>query len=139
MAGAACLRKVAPFLFEPMRLWLMLSLLPVLGLTEPLSETDYNKLFCDSVGGQTETRHYYTYAGGRSHIRVDCETHNRVYETGLDKRSSLDSIQQAIFFGVLTGKHPTVVIFNTDGFEGAFEYQIRTACKQVGIHYETYP
>ena len=106
----------------------MLSLLPVLGLAEPLSETDYNKLFCDRVGGQTETRHYYTYRGGRSYIRVNCETPNMVYEAGLDKRSSLDSIQQAIFFGVLTGKHPAVVIFNTDGLEGAFEYQIRTAC-----------
>ena len=35
-------------------------------------EADYNQKFCQSVGGQTETRHYYTYAGGRSHINVDC-------------------------------------------------------------------
>lgn len=33
-----------------------------------------------------------------------------VWEGGLDKRSSLDSIQQALFFSILTGKEPGVVI-----------------------------
>ena len=33
----------------------------------------------------------------------------------LDKRSSLDSLQQALFFSVLTGKRPAVVISGTDG------------------------
>ena len=103
------------------------------------SEADYSRQFCQSVGGQAETRHYYTYAGGRSYIQVDCETATTVYEGGLDKRSSLDSLQQAVFFGVLTGKRPAVVLFNTDGFEGMYEYQIRTACQQAGIRYEVYP
>ena len=103
------------------------------------SETDYNRSFCASIGGQTETRHYYTYKGGRSYINVDCETATMVYEGGLDERSSLDSIQQAIFASYITGKRPAVVIYNTDGKEGRFEYRIKTACQQVGVQYRVYP
>ena len=65
--------------------------------------------------GRRETRHGYTSAGGRSFVKVDCETSTTVYEGGLDKRSSLDSLQQALFFSVLTGKRPAVVIYDTDG------------------------
>ena len=43
---------------------------------------------------------------------VDCETDDTVYEGGLDKRSSLDSVQQAIFSTHITVKKPTVVIYN---------------------------
>ena len=82
-----------------------------------------------TVNGDTETRHGYTYGGGRSFVKVDCETSTTVYEGGLDKRSSLDSLQQALFFSVLTGKRPAVVIYHTDGKEGRFEYRIRTACQ----------
>ena len=53
-------------------------------------------------------------------MKVDCETSTTVYEGGLDKRSSLDSLQQALFFSVLTGKRPAVVIYDTDGKEGQF-------------------
>ena len=49
---------------------------------------------------------------------MDCETSNYVIEGGLDKRSSLDSLQQALFFSVLTGKVPIVVIYDTDGMVG---------------------
>ena len=120
-----------------MRITLILCLFQVSVSAEP-TEAELNRQFCQSVNGQTETRHFYTHAGGRSHTRVDCETHNMVYETGLDKRSSLDSLQQAIFFGVLTSKRPAVVLFNTDGFEGMYEYQIRMACQQAGVRYEVY-
>ena len=99
------------------------------------SEDDYNRQFCQSVGGQAETRHYYTYAGGRSHVRVDCETATTVYECGLDKRSSLDSVQQALFASHLTGKRPGVVIYDTDGREGRIEYRIRVAAQAAGVRY----
>ena len=56
----------------------------------------------------------------------------------LDKRSSLDSLQQALFFSVLTGKRPAVVIYDTDGQEGQFEYRIRTACQKSGVRYEVF-
>ena len=122
-----------------MRIALVLSLLPVVVLAEPLSEAELNRQFCQSVNGQTETRHFYTYAGGRSFIQVDCETATHVYEAGLDKRSSLDSLQQVIFAAHVTGKYPAVVIYDTDRKEGRFEYRIKTACQQIGIRYQVYP
>ena len=105
---------------------------------KPASEEEYNQRFCVTVNGETETRHRYTYAGGRSFVKVDCETSTTVYEGGLDKRSSLDSLQQALFFSVLTGKRPAVVIYDTDGQEGRFEYRIRTACQKAGVRYEVF-
>ena len=105
---------------------------------KPASEAEYNRRFCATVNGETETRHGYTYAGGRSFVKVDCETSTTVYEGGLDKRSSLDSLQQALFFSVLTGKRPAVVIYDTDGQEGQFEYRIRAACQKSGVRYEVY-
>ena len=62
------------------------------------------------MGGETEVRHEYTYPSGQSYIWMDCETADTVYEGGLDKRSSLDSVQQALFAASLTGKKPAVVI-----------------------------
>ena len=102
------------------------------------SEDEYNHRFCATVNGETETRHGYTYAGGRSYVVVDCETSTMVYEGGLDKRSSLDSLQQAIFFSYVTGKRPAVVIYDTDGQEGRFEFRIRTACQKAGVHYQVF-
>ena len=122
--------------------WRFLILLAGAVLSAPAcaetSEADYNRQFCQSVGGQTETRHYYTYAGGRSYVAVDCETATHVYEGGLDKRSSLDSIQQALFAGYITGKRPAVVVYDTDRLEGQFEYRIKTACQEAGVRYEVY-
>ncbi len=102
------------------------------------SEDDYNRWFCTMVNGETETRHGYTSAGGRNYVEVDCETGTMVYEGGLDKRSSLDSVQQALFFSHVTGKRPAVVIYDTDGREGRFEYRIRIACRKAGVRYEVF-
>ncbi len=102
------------------------------------SEEDYNRWFCTLVNGQTATRHGYTSAGGRHYVEVDCETGTLVYEGGLDKRSSLDSVQQALFFSHVTGKRPAVVMYDTDGREGRFEYRIRVACRKAGVRYEVF-
>ena len=102
---------------------------------QPSDEKTYNQAFCASAGGQTEVRHEYTYPTGQSYIRVDCETADTVYEGGLDKRSSLDSVQQALFFAHLTGKEPAVVIYDTDGQIGKYEHRIRVACKAAGVRY----
>ena len=108
--------------------------------TKRMSEDDYNKMFCASVGGDTETRHEYPkdeeqdkYPKG--YVKVDCETSDSVYEGGLDKRSSLDSLQQAVFFSVLTGKKPVVVIYDRDGKLGKYEYRIMKACEKVGVRF----
>ena len=69
----------------------------------------------------TETRHTCTYDGSSSFVKVDCEAGTTVYEGGPDKRSSLDSLQQALFFSALTGKQSAVVIYDADGKNGWFE------------------
>ena len=53
----------------------------------------------------------------------------------MDKRSSLDSVQQALFAGHVTGKRAGVVIYDTDGKEGRFEYRIKTVCQKAGVRY----
>ena len=93
------------------------------------NEKDANDAFCAQVGGQREVRHVYDYPTGSAYVFVDCETEERVYEGGLDKRSSLDSVQQALFFAHVTGKEPAVVIYDTDGQIGPYEYRIRVACE----------
>ena len=50
----------------------------------------------------------------------------------------LKHIKRALFFSVLTGKRPAVVIYDTDGQEGQFEYRIRTACQKSGVRYEVF-
>ena len=104
------------------------------------TEADYNKIYCDLIGGKTEVRHVYTTdAGETGFIIVDCETATEVIEGGLDKRSSLDSIQQALFFGYLTGKKPVIVIYDTDGIEGKIEYRLRIVTKLTGIAFTIFP
>ena len=112
---------------------------PALAFAQPTGEDAHNAAFCASVGGITEVRHGYTYPGGTGYVLVDCETADTVYEGGLDKRSSLDSVQQAIFFSVLTGKTPAVVVYDTDGVLGRFEYRIRVACEVVGVEFIRVP
>ena len=103
------------------------------------SEDTHNDAFCASIGGQREVRHDYTYPTGQSYVMVDCETAETVYEGGLDRRSSLDSAQQALFFAALTGKQPAVVIYDTDDRTGRFEHQIRVACEMAGVVFANMP
>ena len=61
------------------------------------SEDAFNDALCDTLQGETETRHRYGYGDGRrghSHVFVDCETDLFVVEGGLDKRTSLDSLEK---------------------------------------------
>ncbi len=76
-------------------------------------------------------------SGGTKSIRIDCETHDAVFEGGRDKRSSLDSIQQALFASTITGKKPVVVIFDSDGKVGQYKYRIETA-RKAGVAYQTF-
>ena len=102
-------------------------------------ENARNDAFCASMGGQTEVRHAYTYPTGQGYILVDCETADMVYEGGLDRRSSLDSVQQALFAAALTGKEPSVVIYDTDGRIGRFEHRIRIACELAEVRFVRVP
>ena len=97
------------------------------------NEKWYNARFCESVGGETENRLNYEYPDGKSYVKVDCETDTTVWEGGLDKRWSLDSIQQALFFASISGKQPGVVIYDTDGEFGMYEHRIKEACQLAEV------
>lgn len=102
-------------------------------------EADLLAILCAAfLGGEAEQSHAYSVGGDLHRIRVDCETETRVVEAGLDKRSSLDSLQQAMFAASVTGKAPMVAIFDTDGREGPYELRIRRAAKRAGVDYEVW-
>ncbi len=103
------------------------------------NEAALNKALAAKIGGRTEVRHYYFASGRRYYVRVDIETDSHVIEGGLDKRSSLDSVQQATFAAHLTGKRPRVIIYDRDGKEGPFEYRIRIAAQALGIDFQRIP
>ncbi len=58
-----------------------------------------------------------------------------VYEGGMDKRSSLNSIQQAIFFSILTKKKPAIVVFDTDKIFGRYEYRLKLVANRLGVKF----
>ncbi|MGI9392875.1 MAG: hypothetical protein ACR2N8_04990, partial [Parvibaculales bacterium] len=66
-------------------------------------------------------------------IIIDIETDEFVIEAGLDKRSSLDSIQQALYAAHLTGKKPLIIIYNTDNKIGIYEHRIQQAAQSKQI------
>lgn len=131
--------KISPLI----ALFLTCSVLAACGFSEDDSnvgsEDDFNNAFCADVKGSREVRHKYTYPGGRSYVVVDCETADMVYEGGLDRRSSLDSLQQALFAAAITGKRPGVVIYDTDGIVGKYEHRIKNACESVGVVFRRWP
>lgn len=69
-----------------------------------MNEADAILIICAILGGEPEVTHRYDIHDGSYSIRVDCETDTHVYEVGLDKRTSLDSVQQAAFAGWVSGK-----------------------------------
>ncbi len=96
-----------------------------------VSESDCNKRYCDSINGKTEVRKKYKLGV----VIADCETKSEIIEGGLDKRSSLDSLQQAVEFATVSNKKPVIVIYDTDGLEGKIEYRIKSAANKLGIEY----
>lgn len=103
-----------------------------------MGELVLSAIFCTLIAqGTNEVSHGYSAGYDLHRVRVDCETADSVFELGLDKRSSLDSIQQALFFAHLTGKKPVVVIIDTDGKQGPYETQIHAAAKLAGIEYRS--
>ncbi len=104
------------------------------------NEDFYNLRLANHLGGKTEVTYNYDYniSGSASRIasiRIDIVTDEYVIEGGLDKRSSLDSIQQAVFASTLTGKKPAVAIYDTNGRWGKYEHRIFTAAKNLGVKF----
>ena len=117
--------------------WLALALALFAGTALAQSEDELNDALCAALGGERETRQYYSIDGSSksNYVIVDCETDDLVIEGGKDSRSSLDSLQQTLFFHVLTGKRPVVAIYDTDGVLGPYEYRIGSACAEAGVQY----
>ena len=102
------------------------------------NELFYNKKMAACLNGKTETRIYYERG---SFVLVDIETTTYLIEAGLDnKRSSLDSVQQAAFFHIhKPNKKPMIIIYDTDNKRGVFERQISSVSKRYNIEYKRIP
>ncbi len=101
-----------------------------------MNELGLAAIFCALIaGGEAEKTHAYSAGYDLHRIRVDCETDTEVIEVGLDKRSSLDSVQQALFASHLTGKAPVVLMIDRDGRTGPYETRIKIAAQMAGVEY----
>lgn len=99
-----------------------------------MNEAFFITALCSSLfGGTTENVREFTYPDGAASIRTDCENDKRVVEFGLDRRSSLDSIQQALFAAEVTGKEAVVVLIDTDGRMGRYEWRIARAANVADV------
>ncbi len=103
------------------------------------TEIELTAILCALIfGGETEVRHYYPVVDRTHHIRVDCETDTHVIEVGFDaKRSSQDSLHQALFAAERTGKLPMIVIIDTNGVEENVQYQVETVARAASVSYLT--
>jgi hypothetical protein len=101
------------------------------------SESYFNDSLALKLRGQREVRLYYTVPNlaKRVYVIVDIVTEKYVIEGGLDKRSSLDSIQQAIFASGITSKKPMIAIYDTDGVWGNIENQIHTVAQKLNVEF----
>ncbi|MXQ07923.1 hypothetical protein GQ651_08695 [Alphaproteobacteria bacterium GH1-50] len=104
-----------------------------------MNELAVTALLCGLLGGGvTEQKQYFPSLGETRHIRTDCETPTHVIEVGLDNTSSArDSVHQAVFASMLTGKRPMVILIDTDGMEGRYEQEMRLVTRRLGVPYGT--
>ncbi|MGR3493131.1 MAG: hypothetical protein ACU0DW_13825 [Shimia sp.] len=103
-----------------------------------MTEADLIVLICSFFFKSDVSEHRVPFEVGvaSSFIKPDCETDTLVIEVGKDGHSSLDSIQQALFAHLQTGKQPVVFIVDMDGKIGPYEYRIQTVAKHVGVTYQ---
>lgn len=103
-------------------------------------EADIIPIICMTLlGGVPEYRVDYDLQDGSHYVRVDCLTDTHAIEIGLDnRRSSYDSVHQAVFYGDLTGRMPFVIIVDTDRREDNTEYQVERVARQLGVDYRVY-
>lgn len=104
------------------------------------NEASFNLALAALLGGQTEVSYCYNYGQSgnaplTASVRIDIVTDEYVIEGGLDKRSSLDSIQQAVFASTLSGKEPAIAVYDTDGMWGKYEQRIWTVANELGIKF----
>ena len=105
-----------------------------------LGESYYNSQLAAHLDGRTEVNIDFTYGlqgntPRQASVRIDIVTDQFAIEGGLDKRSSLDSIQQAVFAASQLGLKPAVAIYDTDGTWGKYEHRVWTVAKELGVKY----
>lgn len=101
-----------------------------------MTEAQAIAILCAMLGGEPEQRVSYTLDAVSTHVRVDCLTDTHAIEIGLDHtRGSYDSLHQATFNAMLTGREPMVILIDTDTFESQYEYQIETVARAHGVEY----
>lgn len=105
-----------------------------------MSEADVIPILCAMLlGGSPEVRVPYDLHAGDTYVRVDCVTETHAIEVGLDaRRSSYDSLIQAMFAAEVTELAPMVVLIDTDGVEDSAEYVVETATRAAGVAYRVY-
>ena len=105
-----------------------------------MREDYYNRLLASKLGDSKEVTFQYDYGlVGNTTLSgsmwVDIVTDEHVIEGGKDKRSSLDSIQQAVFESTLSGKKSALAIYDTDGIWGKYEHRIWVAAKKLDVKF----
>ena len=102
-----------------------------------MNEADLIPIVCAMLlGGEAELRLPYSLNDSAHYVRVDCVTDTHAIEIGLDdRRSSLDSLHQALFYGALLDRAPMVILIDTDGREDPTEFQVETAARATGVAY----
>ncbi|MAM60914.1 hypothetical protein [Maritimibacter sp. UBA3975] len=92
--------------------------------------------------GEAESHHRYenfSYGElGEYSTYFDCETDTHVWEFGLDRRSSFDSLHQAGVAADISGKIPAIAIIDTNRTEDRFEMQVEKAARYFGVEVQTY-
>ena len=106
----------------------------------PRNEASFNIALAALLNGRTEVSFSYDYGKSgntplTASIRIDIVTNEYAIEGGLDKRTSLDSIQQAVFASTLSGKEPAVAVYDTDGLWGKYEQRIWAVANKLGIKF----
>lgn len=103
-------------------------------------EADLIPIICVMLlGGVPEHRVDYDLHYSAHYVRVDCLTDTHAIEIGLDnRRSSYDSVHQAVFYGHLTDREPLVILVDTDGREDNAEYQVERVARMVGVDFRVY-
>ena len=107
---------------------------------EKINEAAFNDALANFLGANQEVVFEFHFErknneNGAGKIRIDMVTDEYVIEGGLDKRSSLDSVQQATFASILSNKMPAIVIYDVDGKWGKIEHRILTVSSALGIKF----
>ncbi len=102
-----------------------------------MTEAQAIPLICALLGGEPEVRLHFEIDSGSRFVQIDCLTDTHAIEVGLDKRSSLDSYQQASFAAWVSGRKPMIVIVDTDGVQGVYEYRIEAVARENGVLFQS--